>query len=360
LLLSPHAIGNSLVKSFALFYIGANNPLIQDAIMTITSESVYKVIERALGKDAHHVSAITVKGGKVGFMITVPPAEKTYGLHLKAMCEEALHELPEVENVTIVVTAHESTPIPAKPEAGYNDPRARAQWNLTPIEGGSQVIAVASGKGGVGKSTTAVNLAHALTALGKKVGLLDADIYGPSIPHMLGLPHVQPEIVNNKMQPALAYGIEVMSMAFITGDEAAILRGPMISKSLQQMLRFTDWGSLDVLLVDMPPGTGDIHLSMAQQVPLSGAIIVTTPQPVAVMDATKCAKMFEKVNVRILGVIENMTGDIFGEGGGQTLAEDFNVPLLGTLPLNAAIREAVEQGMPPADKSYIEIAQKLV
>lgn len=327
--------------------------------MTITPESIRKAIASAIGDDVRHISAITIKGGKVGFMITVSPAEKEYGLHLKAQCEEAVRELHDVESVTAVVTAHESEPIPSKPQAGYSDPRQRAQWNLTPIEGVAQVIAVASGKGGVGKSTTAVNLAHALTTLGKKVGLLDADIYGPSIPHMLGLPHVQPEIVNNKMQPALAYGIEVMSMAFITGDEAAILRGPMISKSLQQMLRFTDWGALDVLLVDMPPGTGDIHLSMAQQVPLSGAVIVTTPQPVAVMDATKCAKMFEKVNVKLLGVIENMTGDVFGEGGGQALADEFNIPLLGTLPLSAGIREAVEQGVPPSDDAYVEIAQKL-
>ncbi len=330
--------------------------------MPITEEHIRHAIDSAAGNDASRVSAITVRGAKIGFMVTVAPEEKALGLRLKERCENAVRQLPGVESVTAVVTAHDSAPIPPKPEAGYSDPRARAQWNLMPIEGVQKIIAVASGKGGVGKSTTTVNLAHALTALGKKVGILDADIYGPSIPHMLGLPNVPPEIVNNKMQPSVAHGIRAMSMTFITGDEAAILRGPMISKSLQQMLRFTQWGDLDVLLVDMPPGTGDIHLSMAQQVPLTGAIIVTTPQPVATMDAAKCAKMFLKVNVPLLGVVENMTGEIFGQGGGKVLADDFSVPLLASIPLDATIRTAAEQGAIPAAAQhapYMEIAKQL-
>ncbi len=315
--------------------------------MTLSKEIIENTIASSIGEHASLVSAITIREGRVGLMITVASNEKERGLRLKELCESAVKKIAGVVSVTAVVTAHETTPIPAKPDAGYNDPRARAQWNLTPIEGVKSVIAVASGKGGVGKSTTTVNLAHALVAAGKKVGILDADIYGPSIPHMLGLPNAQPLIVNNKMQPAIAHGIKAMSMAFITGDEAAILRGPMISKSLQQMLRFTDWGELDVLLVDMPPGTGDIHLSMAQQVPLSGAIIVTTPQKVATMDAVKCAKMFLKVNVKILGIVENMSGDIFGQGGGQKLADEFHAPLLASIPLEAAIRSATEHGQPP-------------
>ncbi|MDX2073114.1 MAG: Mrp/NBP35 family ATP-binding protein [Alphaproteobacteria bacterium] len=327
--------------------------------MTLTSDIIRNAIESAAAEDASCVSAITIRAGKVGFMITVAPGEKEKGLLLEAICKKAVAALPGVDEVSVLVTAHDSAPIPPKPEAGYSDPRARAQWNLTPIEGVQKIIAVASGKGGVGKSTTTVNLAHALAALGKKVGILDADIYGPSIPHMLGLPSVQPDIVNGKMQPAVAHGIRAMSMAFITGDEAAILRGPMISKSLQQMLRFTDWGMLDVLLVDMPPGTGDIHLSMAQQVPLSGAIIVTTPQAVATMDAAKCAKMFEKVNVPLLGVVENMCGDVFGTGGGKKLADEFSVPLLASIPLDAEIREAGEQGAPAASALYIKIATAL-
>lgn len=219
-------------------------------------------------------------------------------------------------------------------------------WNSAPLENVKKIIAIASGKGGVGKSTTAVNLAYALKAAGKHVGLLDADIYGPSLPRMLSLSG-RPEIKEGRMQPLEQDGIECMSMGFITGDEAAILRGPMISKTLQQLLRSTRWGSgsmLDVLIVDMPPGTGDIHLSMAQQVPLSGGVIVTTPQEVAVLDARKALTMFKKVNVPVLGVIENMSGGIFGAGGGKKLADEMGVPFLGAIPMDAAIVAASDNG----------------
>jgi len=326
----------------------------------LTNEIIKSAIGTAIPGHASRVSAITIRGGRVGFMITVAPSEKQLGLELKAIAEAAVSKLEGVESATAVVTAHESTPIAAKPEAGYNDPRARAQWNLTPIEGVKKIIAIASGKGGVGKSTTTVNLAYALIQMGKKVGILDADIYGPSIPHMLGIANEQPAIANNKMQPPTSQGIKAMSMGLITGDEAAILRGPMISKSLQQMLRFTDWGTLDVLLVDMPPGTGDIHLSMAQQVPLTGAIIVTTPQKVATIDASKCARMFQKVNVPLLGVVENMAGDIFGNGGGNELARTFNIPLFASVPLDALYRNASEAGIAPADmQHYLKVAEAI-
>ncbi len=236
--------------------------------------------------------------------------------------------------------------------------RKPAQWNTAPVPDVRHIVAVASGKGGVGKSTITISLAHALAAQGKRVGILDADIYGPSIPRMLGLDsRLQPEIRDGMMLPPISHGIKAMSMALITGDQAAILRGPMVTKSLAQLLRSTRWGTpevpLDVLLVDMPPGTGDVHLSMVQQVPLSGAILVTTPQQVSIIDADKAGQMFVKVGVPLLGVIENMsaftdssgaTHALFGTGGGALLAEKFSVPLLGELPMDPALGAACDSG----------------
>lgn len=233
-----------------------------------------------------------------------------------------------------------------------------AVWVTQALPHVKRVIAVASGKGGVGKSTTSVNLALALTKAGKRVGILDADIYGPSIPRMMGLSG-KPEF-KEKMIPLSSHGVKCMSMGFITGDEAAVLRGPMITKTLNQLLRMSEWGTadapLDMLLVDMPPGTGDIHLSMAQQVPLSGAIIVTTPQEVAVMDARKCASMFTKVNVPVIGVIENMSGSVFGSGGGARLATELSVPLLGSVAMDGAIVNATDSGQVYLPEVYDEIA----
>lgn len=243
--------------------------------------------------------------------------------------------------------------------------RKPAVWNKEPLPHVKKIIAVASGKGGVGKSTTSVNLALALAALGKRAGILDADIYGPSIPHMMNI-HGKPDMIDGKMKPLENYGVACMSIGFII-NQAAILRGPMITKALNQLLRLTRWGTdaapLDVLIVDMPPGTGDIHLSMVQQAPVDGAIIVTTPQQVATIDAQKCAEMFGKVNVPIVGVIENMSGELFGVGGGKLLANTFNVPLLGTIPADIAIREASDAGKAYAGKAatmYSEIAAKLL
>lgn len=239
--------------------------------------------------------------------------------------------------------------------------RKPAVWHREPLPHVKKIIAVASGKGGVGKSTTAVNLALALSGLGKNVGILDADIYGPSIPQMLALKG-KPGLKGGQMLPLENHGLKCMSLGFIT-DQAAVFRGPMISKTLQQLLRLTEWGTadapLDFLVVDMPPGTGDIHLSMAQLVPLTGAVIVTTPQAVAVNDARKCAAMFIKVNVPILGVVENMSGDLFGHGGGKNLAAEFSAPFLGEIAADAAIREAGDAGKVYAGKgaeAYKEIA----
>lgn len=230
--------------------------------------------------------------------------------------------------------------------------------NHTPLAHVARVIAVGSGKGGVGKSTVTVNLAQAFIAMGKRVGILDADIYGPSIPRMLGLEtYVKPEVIDGQMVPPVAHGIRAMSMSLITGDEAAVLRAPMITKALVQFLRLTRWGTaeapLDVLLVDLPPGTGDVTLSLAQNVKLEGLILVTTPQDVAVMDADKCASAFHKLQVPLLGVIENMSGFVdpqgtihalFGSGGGKKLAEKYHAPLLGQIPLDPNIGICADQG----------------
>jgi len=339
---------------------------------SVTAELIKNSLSRVVDQDSGHdvvsagmISGIVVRDKKVGFVITIDPKDKDSKSYLRAACENEVGKLPGVESVTAVLTAQNNEPIPAKPETGYTQPRERAVWNVTPVEGVSKVIAIASGKGGVGKSTTAVNLAMALAAKGKRIGLLDADIYGPSIPRMMALAG-QPEIIEGKMTPLESHGIKCMSMGFITGDEAAILRGPMISKTLHQLLRFSRWGTqdapLDLLLVDMPPGTGDIHLSMVQQVPLAGAVIVTTPQEVATIDARKCLKMFQKVGVKVLGVIENMSGSIFGSGGGKKLADEMNVPFLGTIEMDGAICTASDAGVSYTGKgaaAYNAIAEKL-
>jgi ATP-binding protein involved in chromosome partitioning len=226
------------------------------------------------------------------------------------------------------------------------------------LPGVKNVVAVASGKGGVGKSTTAVNLALALAAEGASAGVLDADIYGPSQPTMLGLAGERPESEDGKtMLPLQAHGVKVMSIGFLVpADNAMIWRGPMATNALEQMLRQTAWGELDYLVVDMPPGTGDIALTLSQRVPLTGAVIVTTPQDIALIDAKRGVAMFEKVGVPILGVVENMavhvcekcghTEHVFGEGGGQRMAQDSGHPYLGALPLNLSIRLNADAGHP--------------
>ncbi len=252
-------------------------------------------------------------------------------------------------------------------------PAQAPQINHTPIPGVARIIAVASGKGGVGKSTVTVNLAHALTAAGKRVGILDADIYGPSIPRMLGLDtYLKPEVVDGQMLPPTAHGIRAMSMALVTGDQAAVLRAPMVTKALVQFLRMVRWQPLDILLIDMPPGTGDITLSLAQQAPLDGVLLVTTPQTVAVIDAEKCADAFGKLRVPLLGVIENMSrlGELypFGRGGGAALASKFQLPLLAELPLDPAITAAADAGenymaqhaSAEAAQLFSTVAQKLL
>ena len=252
------------------------------------------------------------------------------------------------------------------------------QRTLKPLTNVKNVVAVASGKGGVGKSTTAANLALAWAAQGAKVGLLDADIYGPSQPLMMGLSGAKPVSTDGKhMAPLRAHGVEVMSIGFMIDPEQPMAwRGPMVTSALTQLLGDTTWGDLDYLVVDMPPGTGDIQLTLAQRVPVSGAVIVTTPQDIALLDARKGLKMFEKVEVRVLGIVENMSvhicsncghqEHIFGSGGGARMAEQYGVKLLGELPLDAHIREEADSGRPtvvaapdsPRAKAYFEMARR--
>ncbi|WP_370541016.1 iron-sulfur cluster carrier protein ApbC [Aquitalea sp. ASV11] len=254
-----------------------------------------------------------------------------------------------------------------------------AQRGVPLLPGVKNVIAVASGKGGVGKSTTAVNLALALQAEGARVGILDADIYGPSQPLMLGLQGQRPETPDGKsLQPIINYGIQTMSIGYLVdADQAMVWRGPMVSQALQQLLNDTRWDNLDYLVIDMPPGTGDIQLTLSQKVPVTGALIVTTPQDIALLDARKGVTMFQKVGVPILGMVENMAihicsncghaEHIFGEGGAARMAADFGVEVLGSLPLDMGIRLAVDQGKPTvaADPDgnlaalYKDIARKL-
>ncbi|WP_041703328.1 iron-sulfur cluster carrier protein ApbC [Pseudogulbenkiania sp. NH8B] len=253
-----------------------------------------------------------------------------------------------------------------------------AQRGVPLLPGVKNIIAVASGKGGVGKSTTAVNLALALAAEGARVGLLDADIYGPSQPLMMGLQGRKPETDGKSLQPVVNYGVQTMSIGYLVDtDQAMVWRGPMVSQALQQLLNDTRWDDLDYLVIDMPPGTGDIQLTLAQKVPVTGAVIVTTPQDIALLDARKGLKMFEKVSVPILGLVENMAihicsncghaEHIFGSGGAAKMTEEYGVELLGSLPLDLAIRQAVDEGKPsvvadpngPIAAAYQAIARRV-
>jgi len=316
-----------------------------------------KVMDPDRGKDIISlgmVSGMQLRDGHVAFAIEVERSRGPKLEPLRKAAEKAVEALPGVLSVTAVLTA-EKAPGPARAAApGARSPHAPAK-PLAP--GVRAIIAVASGKGGVGKSTTAVNLALGLAALGLKIGVLDADIYGPSIPRMLGISGKPVSHDGKVLEPKLAHGVKCMSIGFLVPEDTPMIwRGPMVMSALQQMLRDVNWGELDVMVVDMPPGTGDAQLTMAQQVPLAGAVIVSTPQDIALLDARKGLNMFKKVDVPVLGFVENMSyfkcphcgerTDIFSHGGAKIEAEKLGVEFLGELPLDIAIRETSDEGRP--------------
>jgi ATP-binding protein involved in chromosome partitioning len=335
-----------------------------------------RVIDPESGRDVVSsglISGLTVREGQVGFALEVEPAAARAKEPLRQAAEQAVKDLPGVTRAMVVLTAEKPPEASAAARTPAADPKS-ADAKTNGMAGVKQVIAVASGKGGVGKSTVAVNLALSLSALGLKVGLLDADIYGPSVPRMLGLAG-RPDSTGLMLHPMEAYGLKAMSIGLLVDpDTAMIWRGPMATSALQQMMTDVAWGALDLLVVDMPPGTGDIQLTMAQRVPLAGAVVVSTPQDIALIDARKGIAMFKKVNVPILGLVENMSfficpscgtrSDIFGHGGARETAETLGVPFLGEVPLHMAIRETSDDGRPivataissPQASAFLEIA----
>ncbi|MBV9522528.1 MAG: iron-sulfur cluster carrier protein ApbC [Alphaproteobacteria bacterium] len=307
------------------------------------------------------ISGLAVRDGHVAFAIEVEPARAKHLEPVRKAAEDAVDALPGVLSVSAVLTAQRQEKGAAPPpRSGRDHPHAHAPGaagQKTLVPGVRTIVAIASGKGGVGKSTTAANLALGLVANGLRVGILDADIYGPSMPRLLGISG-RPNSRDGKiLEPMERHGVKCMSMGFLVPEDTPMIwRGPMVMSALQQMLRDVAWGELDILVVDLPPGTGDAQLTMAQQVPLSGAVIVSTPQDIALLDARKGLNMFRKVDVPVLGIIENMSyfacphcgehSHIFSHGGARREAERLNVEFLGELPLDIAIRETSDGGQP--------------
>ena len=329
------------------------------------------------------ISGLVIKGGHVTFAIQVDPKQGPELESLRQAAEKAVDAIPGVLSVTAVLTAERAAsarggaaPHPRGHDHGHAHGAAQAGRALVP--GVKAIVAVASGKGGVGKSTIATNLAVALARLGHSVGLLDADIYGPSQPRMLGI-RGRPGSADGKiLEPMQAHGLKTMSMGFLVPEETPMIwRGPMVMSALQQMLRDVNWGALDIMIVDMPPGTGDAQLTMAQQVPLAGAVIVSTPQDIALIDARKGLNMFRKVDVPVLGLVENMSwfacpncghvSHVFAHGGARDEAERLGVEFLGEVPLDIAIRETSDEGRPivasrpesPHATAFLRIAERV-
>jgi ATP-binding protein involved in chromosome partitioning len=356
-----------------------------DALLSVTQQQVLDTLAKVASPrgvaltNANVLSAITVTDGKVFFSINVDAAEARAWESVRAQAEAAVRAIPGVSVAMIALTAERKagSPAPAAPPAPHRHAQGHSrsvgvqpvashrppQSPASPmskqaeIPGVAAVIAVASGKGGVGKSTTALNLALGLRDLGLRVGLLDADIYGPSVPRLTGI-REKPQLNDDKkMIPIVRFGLAIMSIGFLVEEDTAMIwRGPMVMSAITQMLRDVAWGTLDVLVVDMPPGTGDAQLTLAQNVPLKGAVIVSTPQDLSLIDARRGLAMFKKVNVPVLGIVENMSyfqcpecgtrSDIFGHGGARHEAERLGVPFLGEIPLHMSIRTTSDSGNP--------------
>jgi ATP-binding protein involved in chromosome partitioning len=331
--------------------------------MAVTEEQILAALARVTDPDRGRdivalgmVGGVAIRDGNVAFSIEVDSARGARLEPLRKAAEKAVEALPEVLSVTAVLTAQAPPRRAAPPPDGRAaPPPVRPQRGEIP--GVKSIVAVASGKGGVGKSTVAANLALGLAANGLAVGVLDADIYGPSMPRMLGISGRPRSADGKKLLPMRNFGLEAMSIGFLVPEDTPMIwRGPMVMSALQQMLREVEWGRLDIMIVDMPPGTGDAQLTMAQQVPLAGAVIVSTPQDIALLDAKKGLAMFEKVNVPVLGIVENMSyflcphcghrSEIFAHGGARREAERLDTEFLGEVPLDIAIRETSDGGRP--------------
>jgi ATP-binding protein involved in chromosome partitioning len=361
----------------------------ENGAMAVTKEQVLAALEGVESPQGAPLPAtgalseVVAGDGKVFFSITVDAADVKAWEPVRKRAEEIVRALPGVRSALVALTAERKAGAPSarpSPQSVRPAPQrgaARGE-SIQGVPGVEAIIAVASGKGGVGKSTTAVNLALGLGALGLKVGILDADIYGPSLPKLLAIKERPQTIGGTRLKPITRYGLTVMSIGFLIDEETPMIwRGPMVISALTQMLREVEWGTLDVMVVDMPPGTGDAQLTMAQQVPLRGAVIVSTPQDLALIDARRGVSMFKRVNVPVLGVVENMSyflcphcgtrSDIFGHGGARHEAERLGVPFLGEVPLHMAIREKSDAGLPvvatepdgPHAQIYRDIAAKV-